>query len=157
MCLAQVGLEASIARCFAFLGPHLPLDAHFAAGNFIRDAMAGTPLHIKGDGTPRRSYLYAADLMIWLWRMLLQAPAGGVYNVGAEESVSIAELAATVAATLRPGLRVQIDQEAVPGAGVAKYVPSTLRAQTELGLKTLVPLDEAIRRTAAWHGYSPSK
>lgn len=153
LCLQQPGLEASIARCFAFLGPHLPLDAHFAAGNFIRDAMAGTPLHIKGDGTPRRSYLYAADLMIWLWTLLLRAPAGGIYNVGSEESVSIAELAAVTARTLRPGLAIQIDQTAVAGAPVAQYVPSTQRALVELGLKMLVPLDEAIRRTAAWHGY----
>jgi dTDP-glucose 4,6-dehydratase len=146
-------LESIIARCFAFVGPHLPLDAHFAAGNFIRDAMAGTPLRIKGDGTPRRSYLYAADLMIWLWTMLLHAPAGRTYNTGSEESISIAELAAITVNTLRPGLAVQIDQKAVPGAPVAQYVPSTLRAQQELGLQTRIPLDEAIRRTAAWHGY----
>jgi UDP-glucuronate decarboxylase len=154
LCLAQPQLESSIARCFAFLGPHLPLDAHFAAGNFIRDAIAGTPLHIKGDGTPRRSYLYAADLMIWLWTMLLHAPAGRAYNVGSEKSVSIAELAAATASTLRPGLHVQIDQKAIPGAPVAQYVPSTLLAQQELGLRTRIPLDEAIRRTAAWHGYT---
>jgi nucleoside-diphosphate-sugar epimerase len=146
-------LACSIARCFAFVGPHLPLDAHFAAGNFIRDVMAGTPLHIKGDGTPRRSYLYAADLMIWLWTMLLHAPAGRIYNVGSEVSVSIAELAAATVSTLRPGLAIQIDQKAVPGAPIAQYVPSTQRAQQELGLQTRIPLDEAIRRTAAWHGY----
>jgi UDP-glucuronate decarboxylase len=158
LCLAQANLESVIARCFAFVGPHLPLDTHFAIGNFIRDAIAGTPLQIKGDGTPRRSYLYAADLMIWLWTMLLRAPAGRAYNVGSEESVSIAELAAATVATLRPGLEVQIAQKAVTNAPVvpiAQYVPSTERAQQELGLRTLIPLDEAIRRTAAWHGYRP--
>jgi len=156
LCLAQPALESTIARCFAFTGPHLPLDAHFAIGNFIRDAMAGTPLHIKGDGTPRRSYLYAADLMIWLWTMLLRAPAGSIYNTGSEESVSIAELAAVTANTLRPGLHVQIDQKAIAGAPIAQYVPSTARAHEELNLRTLIPLDEAIRRTAAWHGYTPA-
>ena len=156
LCLAQAQLESSIARCFAFTGPHLPLDAHFAIGNFIRDAMAGTPLHIKGDGTPRRSYLYAGDLMVWLWTMLLRAPAGSIYNVGSEESVSIAELAAVTANTLRPGLHVQIDQKAVPGSPIAQYVPSTERAREELDLRTLIPLGEAIRRTAAWHGYTPA-
>ncbi|HXB61741.1 MAG TPA: NAD(P)-dependent oxidoreductase [Acidobacteriaceae bacterium] len=153
LCLTQSNLESVIARCFAFVGPHLPLDTHFAVGNFIRDAMAGTPLHIKGDGTPRRSYLYAADLMIWLWTMLLHAPAGRAYNVGSEESVSIAELAAATAAALRPGLEIQIAQKAIPNAPIAQYAPSTERARQELGLRTLVPLDEAIRRTAAWHGF----
>ncbi|HEY5328698.1 MAG TPA: NAD-dependent epimerase/dehydratase family protein [Acidobacteriaceae bacterium] len=153
LCL-DAPIDAVIARCFAFVGPHLRLDRHFAIGNFIRDALAGQPIHIKGDGTPLRSFLYMSDLAIWLWTMLATAPANSAYNVGSDESVSIAELAHITAATLNPELPIQIDGTPAPGASPASYVPDITCAQAELGLHVTVPLAEAIRRTAAWHGFS---
>ena len=144
-------LECKIARCWAFCGPHLPLDAHFAIGNFIADALAGRPIQIGGDGTPRRSYLYASDLTIWLWTMLFVAPSLVPVNVGSADDLSIAELAAAVAGCLAPDTKVQIAKQAVPGAPLARYVPSVDLAAQLLGLRQTVDLAEQIARTAAWH------
>ena len=153
----QYGIECAIARCWAFCGPHLPLDTHFAIGNFIRDAMAGSPIRIGGDGTPTRSYLYASDLAIWLWTILFRAPALVPFNVGSPESVSIRELAEAVRDALGCNVDIEIARDALTGAPVSRYVPSVERAVSELALHPHVPLPEAIRRTAAWYGWTPKK
>jgi dTDP-glucose 4,6-dehydratase len=147
-----IDFEAKIARCWAFCGPYLPLDAHFAIGNFIGDVLAGRAIAIGGDGMPRRSYLYGADLAIWLWTMLLRAPALVPINVGSGHDVSILELAEIVAATLAPGTAIKVAKQAVPGAAPARYVPSVARAEELLGLRERIGLEQAIRRTAAWYG-----
>jgi nucleoside-diphosphate-sugar epimerase len=144
-------LKPVIARCFAFVGPHLPLDRHFAIGNFIGAAIAGQPIHIEGDGTPRRSWLYMADLSIWLWTMLARGQANRAYNVGSDEAYTIAEAARLTAATLRPGLAIQIEGTPARTAPLNSYVPCIDRARDELGLRVTIPLAEALRRTAVWY------
>jgi dTDP-glucose 4,6-dehydratase len=145
----RYGLETKIARGFAFLGPYLPLDAHFAAGNFVRDAVAGGAVRVNGDGAPYRSYLYAAELAVWLWTVLLKGQPGRPYNVGSEVALTIGELARRVAEVVG-GVKVEMARRLEQGAPAPRYVPSTARARTELGLEERVPLDEAIRRTAEW-------
>ncbi len=145
-----------IARLFAFAGPGLPLDRNFAVGNFVRDALSGGPIVIQGDGTSLRSYLYAADLAIWLWTLLLEGENATPYNVGSSYPVSILELAAIVAGQASPSLPVVIMGRNVIGAA-STYVPSVQRAAADLGLRPLIPLAECIRRMYAWNLKSKSR
>jgi len=147
----QTGMECVIARCFAFVGPHLPLDQHFAIGNFIRDAIQGAPIRVNGDGTPMRSYLYAADLAVWLFTLLFSAPSGEAYNVGSDQAISIADLARKVIEALDPPSEIQIARKVVPGAPRTQYVPDTTKAREQLGLQVTVGLENAIRYTAEWY------
>lgn len=146
----QYGFEIKIARCFAFVGPHLPLDIHFAIGNFLRDALAGDPIIIRGDGTPLRSYLYSADLMVWLWTILFNGQSAYPYNVGSPEAVSIKTLAEKVAGVVNPDIKIEVKQAPDPSRPVERYIPDTQRAQTELGLVPWTGLEESVRRTATW-------
>lgn len=147
----KMELECKIARCWALCGPHLPLNKHFAIGNFIGDILAGRPIQIQGDGTPRRSYLYAADLAIWLWTLLFQAPPLVPLNVGSAHDLGILELAQMVAATLNPKAEIRVMRRAVKDVAADCYVPCVDRAREVLGLRDFTPLDELIRRTAAWY------
>ena len=145
---SRYGIETKIARCFAFVGPHLPLDATFAIGNFIRDQLNGGPIVVSGDGTPRRSYLYAADLMVWLWTILFRGRACHPYNVGSEASLSIHEVASLVSMALPPPTAVHVGNRPQNEGPAKRYVPSTNRARTELDLLELTPLESGIVRTA---------
>lgn len=143
--------DTKIARCFAFVGPHLPLDAHFAIGNFIRDGLSGGPIRVGGDGTPFRSYLYAADLAIWLWTILLRGQSGWAYNVGSDEGRTIRQIADTVASAFQNLPPVIVEQMPAPEAKAQRYIPSINRAQAEFGLQVGIPLTAAIQKTIYWH------
>lgn len=147
----QKQLSTVVARCFSVVGPFLPLDWHYAAGNFVRDALAGGPVKVAGDGTPERSYIYMADLAWWLWIILLDGKSGRAYNVGSDEAVNIEELARRTAACFSPPLEVAVATRPTPGQTPQRQVPDLLRAKNELGIKVRVGLDEALQRTVTFY------
>lgn len=146
-------LEIKIARCFAFVGPYLPLDTHFAIGNFIRDGLNKHPIIIKSDGAPFRSYLYAADLAIWLWTILFRGEIMRPYNVGSDEAITIKDLALLVGDTFDPKIEVQIEQE-LSTKLPERYVPDVSRAKSELNLASIISLNQAIQLTKEWYSYN---
>ena len=143
-------VNSKIARCFAFVGPYLPLDTHFAIGNFIKDVINGNKIVINGDGTPFRSYMYASDLVIWLWNILFFGKTCRPYNVGSDEDVTIKELAEIIATASenKTEVEIKLPKHNFPPA---RYVPSVDRAQKELGLKVHISLNEAIKKTIKYY------
>lgn len=135
---------AIIPRCFAFVGPYLNKNIHFAIGNFMRDCLNNKDIIIQGDGTPYRSYLYADDLVEWLFTLLVLGKNGVAYNVGSQNAISIYELAQKVRTTLKVSNQIRILTPISENKKPERYVPSTAKIQKELNVKQTVNLEEAI-------------
>lgn len=148
------GLEVVIARCFTFVGRDLPMNVHFAVGNFIRDALGETEIAVSGDGTPIRSYMDQRDLAHWLTTLLEHGRAGQAYNVGSDQAITIRDLAHLVRDTLAPDKPIRIAGEPPLSNFRSRYVPSIDKARKELGLSLAHTLESAVRETALRAGKS---
>lgn len=132
------------ARCFSFVGPGMPLDAHFAIGNFIGNALRGEPIVIEGDGTPLRTYLYSEDLVEGLLILMLKGQSGEVYNVGGEKPVSIAEVAELVREVAGIESKVIVAKDPVLGALPSSYVPCIDKIRGIIDVRKQVALEDAV-------------
>ncbi len=142
------GFESVVARGYAFVGPHLPLDGTFAIGNFIRDGISKSTIVVGGDGTPYRSYLYAADLALWLWTILIRGKAFVAYNLGSDEGMTIREVAKSVASIC--GTDFKVMKSPNPDSVPHRYVPDITLARSELGLSVFTDFKSAVEKTIAW-------
>lgn len=143
-------VPSKIARCFAFVGPYLPLDTHFAIGNFINDALNNRDIFVNGDGTPYRSYLYSSDLTIWLWTILFKGQSSQPYNVGSDEELTIEQLATKIANhSSISNVKISLPNNKTMSPN--RYIPSIEKAKRELGLNVKVHLDEAISKTIKFY------
>lgn len=145
---SKYGFGHKTARCFAFVGPHLDRSGTFAIGNFIGDSLAERDIEIKGDGTALRSYLYADDLILWLFKILIDGKNQQAYNVGSDVSLSIENLGKEVVSALGSTSSVKVRGYSPSDVLPERYVPSIKKAVSELNLKVLTPLAEAIRLSA---------
>lgn len=146
----QYNIGLRIARPFAFVGPYLPLDMQYAIGNFINDGLQGRKIHILGDGSAYRSYLYTSDLVVYLWHILIFGQVACPYNVGGEQALSILELATMISKYFQPNLEVVVAKEKSKGP-VPYYVPDISRAKQAFGIAPTVSLGDAIQKTITWH------
>lgn len=145
----KYGLSVVMARCFSFSGPGLPLNGHFAIGNFVRDALYRPAIQLQSDGKTVRSYLYGADLAVWLLKLLLDGEVGDIYNIGSDQGISIADLAKKVCDRIAPYKEVLLGTAPLGGGGGSFYVPDISKARS-LGLDVWTQLDDSIDAMAIW-------
>ena len=99
---------------------------------------------------PRRSYLYASDMAIWLWTLLFRGKPCFPYNVGSDVEITIFDVANLVADQFEPRPRIEITANPIVSHSAERYIPSTQRARHDLGLHSIVRLPEAVKRTLDW-------
>ncbi len=132
-------------RLFAFAGPHLPLDAHFAIGNFIHDAINLRPITLTGNSETIRSYMYAGDLIICLLKILRTVPTEPI-NIGSDEPISMRHLAELISNATH-NLPIRLSGEDKPAS---TYVPSIENLRANLPDINFLPIDEILDRWLRW-------
>ena len=134
-----------IVRCFSFVGPLIPLDIHYAIGNFLGKSAMNQSITLNSNGKSKRSYMYMSDLAIWLWTILLKGKKNQIYNLGSDKAISILNLAKLI--NRLTGNKKKIKSQKLKNTYNNNYVPSILKAKRDLGLKIKVPLNKAILKT----------
>ena len=149
ICSQNGSMRFISARLFAFLAPFLPIDEHFAAGNFIGNAIRNENIIIKSGGGSIRSYQYGTDLVTWLWALMVRGKSGDAYNVGSDREILIRDLAEEICKVQESDSCVKILGEDSTG-NVSRYVPSVQRMKHDIGSTNLVGIEQAISRTCSF-------
>jgi nucleoside-diphosphate-sugar epimerase len=142
--LSNDGLNVSIARCFAFLGRWLPLDQHFAIGNFMANILKKTPIKVDARNQVYRSYMHSDDLVKWLLTIAsYSSPDCPIFNVGSDEEFLLHDLAKKISKKYGVGL----DIKAIDHPFIDRYIPSIKKAKSILGLSLSYDLEDSLDLT----------
>lgn len=153
---ADKGLPVAIVRYFNSYGERLdPRGYGSVIATFIRQALAGEPITVHGDGQQTRSFTYISDtIQGTLLAGELRAGEGQVFNIGSPLEIAIGELALLVRRLIGSSSPiVTVPYEAVYGPGfedTRRRLPSIARAQRVLGYAPKVSLEDGLKRTIAW-------
>jgi dTDP-glucose 4,6-dehydratase len=148
----QQGVDTAIVRIFNTYGPRMRPNDGRAVSNFMRQALAGNPLTIYGDGKQTRSFCYVDDLIRGI---ILLAESGEHYpvNVGNPDERTLLELAETVKRIT--GSPSEIVFEELPVDDPQQRRPDITRAKQLLGWEPEIPLEEGLARMLRAQGREP--
>ncbi|WP_318198445.1 UDP-glucuronic acid decarboxylase family protein [Streptomyces sp. MCL20-2] len=152
----SLDVDVGIVRIFNTYGPRMrPYDGRVVS-TFVREALAGSPLTIYGDGSQTRSFCYVDDLVRGITAMINHPGLSGPVNLGNPAERTVRELADLVLAIT--GSRSGIEYRPLPVDDPTRRRPVITRAREQLGWEPLVPVDDGLRRTTDWfiaHSSSP--
>lgn len=147
----EKGLPVIVARLFNTVGPRQTGRYGMVIPNFVRQAIAGEPITVHGDGTQTRSFTYVGDVVSGLIALAREPRAvGQVFNIGNPEEISILDLAKRVRAAAGSSSEIVLipyDQAYEAGfEDMPRRVPDITKIRTLVGYKPTLSLDEILRR-----------
>lgn len=142
-------LPVVVIRLFNTVGPRQTGQYGMVIPNFVRQALAGQPITVFGDGTQQRSFTYVGDVVRGLVALVREPKAvGEVFNIGNGEEVSIRELAEKVKAktgSASPIVTIPYDQAYEAGfEDMPRRVPDITKINALVGYEPTVHLDEIL-------------
>jgi len=142
------GVPVHVVRIFNTYGPRMRMEDGRAVPNFIRQALAGQPLTVHGDGGQTRSLCYVDDLVEGMLAVLGRDVRGPI-NLGSRAEVTVSELATAVmdAVGSHPGV-VHVDR---PVDDPEVRCPDTALARRLLDWDARTGLADGLARTVAWY------
>ncbi|MEV6755320.1 UDP-glucuronic acid decarboxylase family protein [Streptomyces sp. NPDC051214] len=141
------GVDVGIVRIFNTYGPRMRPHDGRVVSTFVRQALAGRPLTLYGDGSQTRSFCYVDDLVRGLVAML-DSDREGPVNLGNPSERTVRELAELVLHLTKSPSRIVC--RPLPVDDPTRRRPVINRAVEQLGWMPRVPLDEGLRHTVAW-------
>ncbi|WP_191562825.1 UDP-glucuronic acid decarboxylase family protein [Janibacter melonis] len=141
------GVDTGIVRIFNTFGPRMRPNDGRAIPNFIRQALAGEPVTVAGDGSQTRSICYVDDLVDGILAMADSGHAGPV-NVGNPHEISMLALARWVIELT--GSSSSVEHIARPVDDPTVRQPDTTLAVELLGWQPRVEIEDALQRTIEW-------
>ena len=136
----------SIARCFTFVGPTLPLNIHYAVGNFLKQKSSNKNIVLNSSGNSVRSFMYMTDLVVWLFYIFFKGKNRNIYNVGSDKSISIKNLAKLINKLEKNKSKIIIKKN-VLNENKTYYVPSVNKAKKALNLNIKHDLRTSLKKT----------
>ena len=132
-------------RLFSFYGPGIPLDKHFAIGNFMRDILRSQEIEINGHPSSKRSYLYGGDLALAIIDAL-SLKIMGKLNIGGRIAQTMEKLSKQMNTFLGGRGETVLFSASEPNY----YYPNTDLSRQLLGDYEITPFDEGLRE---WRTY----